>query len=214
MVLSNLFSARIIIKSLLAISIALQSSMALPDSNRTDFDVDDDGLIEIFDVVDLNEIRNSLDGASLYGVSTGCPSTGCSGFELASNLNFDTDDDGTFDKDDIYWNNGAGWELIGNIDNPFTAVFEGNNFTISNLYIRVEDELSFSAGEYSLLFGALLNAVVQNTVINGTIFFEGGIIVEDSLPQVVSSHSSNSNVILCNSVDNFAEDGLIWGGRS
>lgn len=54
---------------------------------RTDYDLDDDGLIEINDLADLNEIRNHLDGTALYSDSTGCSEGGiglCNGFELTT----------------------------------------------------------------------------------------------------------------------------------
>ncbi|WP_444923325.1 hypothetical protein ACJJH9_15660 [Microbulbifer sp. DLAB2-AF] len=76
-----------ILKGLLASFIVLQSITALSDVNRTDFDLDDDGLIEINDLADFNEILNNLEGASLYEVSTGCTSSGCRRFE--SNAVFD-----------------------------------------------------------------------------------------------------------------------------
>ena len=46
------------------------------------------------------------------------------------------------DENDDYWNNGEGWEPIGNYiygdsdsEEPFTAVFNGNDYKILNLYI-------------------------------------------------------------------------------
>ena len=44
---------------------------AFAESGRADYDLDDDGLIEINSLADLDEIRNNLDGTSLYGESTG-----------------------------------------------------------------------------------------------------------------------------------------------
>jgi len=55
----------------------IASSFAYGHSNRTDFDIDNDGLIEIYDLDDLNDIRNHLTGDALYGQSVGCPQTGC-----------------------------------------------------------------------------------------------------------------------------------------
>ena len=43
---------------------------------RADFDLNNDGLIEINDLSDLNAIRNSPDGSSLYGSSAGCKTGG------------------------------------------------------------------------------------------------------------------------------------------
>ena len=106
-------------------------SLAYSESGRADYDLDDDGLIEINDLADLNEIRNNLDGQTLYGESNGCPdveSGGCIGFELTANLNFDTDGDGEITSADDYWNDGSGWSPIGSPNNSryFTAQFDGN----------------------------------------------------------------------------------------
>ncbi|MEQ3694826.1 MAG: GLUG motif-containing protein [Thalassolituus sp.] len=110
-------------------------STAYAESGRTDYDLDDDGLIEINSLADLNEIRNNLDGTSLYGESTGCPTEGCNGFELTTTLDFDTNADGVMDANDTYWNDGEGWEPIGGWNAYFSAVFDGNGYQIRNLYI-------------------------------------------------------------------------------
>lgn len=109
---------------------------------RIDYDLDDDGLIEINDLQDLNEIRNNFDdwnelkGESLYGVSDGCPLDGCSGYELSTDLNFDTNGSGTLDAEDTYWNGGLGWLPIGAGSYKFASEFNGNGHTLHNLVIR------------------------------------------------------------------------------
>lgn len=118
------------------ISICAIASTAYAESGRTDYDLDDDGLIEINSLADLNEIRNNLDGTTLYGESTGCPVEGCNGFELTTTLDFDTNADGVMDENDTYWNEGYGWEPIGDYNSPFTANFDGNGHQILNLYIQ------------------------------------------------------------------------------
>ena len=75
----------------------------------------------------------------------------CIGYELNNNLDFDTDGDGATytvapytpnrgdhigDSGDKYYNGGQGWTPIGDRDNPFTAIFDGQNKTIANLYIN------------------------------------------------------------------------------
>ena len=116
-------------------------------------DADGDGLIEITTLQQLHNIRFVLDGtgyrASASAASSfGCPADGCFGYELAADLDFDTDDDGstwsvvsgayTLDADDSdagYFNTGAGgWAPVGATEAAaFDAVFEGNGHTISNL---------------------------------------------------------------------------------
>ena len=112
---------------------------AFAESGRADYDLDDDGLIEINSLADLDEIRNNLDGTSLYGESTGCPEAGCNGFELTTTLDFDTNADGKMDENDAYWNGGEGWVPIGNVRRPFVGKFNGNNYQINNLYIDSKD---------------------------------------------------------------------------
>ena len=109
---------------------------AFAAGDRVDYDLDDDGLIEINDLADLNEIRNHLDGAALYGDSTGCPEGGCNGFELTTDLDFDTNGDGQMNELDTYWNDGEGWEPIGpSYDNFFSGSFNGNGHQIRNLHV-------------------------------------------------------------------------------
>lgn len=143
------------------LSIALLAGQtAVAESGRADYDLDDDGLIEINDLADLNEIRNHLDGTALYGVSTGCPAAGCTGFELTANLDFDTNGDEVMDDNDTYWNSGAGWTPLGDSSAAFTATFEGNGYTINNLYINTT---TTGAG----LFGYINSATFQNLSIAG-----------------------------------------------
>ena len=54
-------------------------------------------------------------------------------------MDFDKNSDGNIDADDYYYNGGKGWAPIGNATKPFTATFNGDNKTISNLYINSTD---------------------------------------------------------------------------
>ena len=131
---------------------------AFVTQTTTDYDTDDDGLIDITTLAQLDAIRHDLNGngdathadyvAAFPSRDTnsatrmGCPSGNCSGYELMNNLDFDeNDDDQITSADTTYWNSGAGWTPIGGADesasNDFTATFEGNDHTISNLYISL-----------------------------------------------------------------------------
>ena len=137
---------------------------------EADYDADDDNLIEVRSVVQLDAIRHDLDGDGIvakqgklrhmpyadrlasYAAAypqpvpgMGCPA-GCLGYELAADLDFDTDRDGHASPGDAFWNGGAGWDPLGGyIPDPninlfiragfFDAVFEGNGHTISGLFI-------------------------------------------------------------------------------
>ena len=123
--------------------------------------MDDDGLIEIYSPIELHNMRYDLTGASYktstesVGNSAGCPEdTGCKGYELMENLDFDGDKDGRtwsgsgdegfrLDEGDsqadyfpVDESGTGGWLPIGDEDNPFAAVFDGNGRSISNLAIR------------------------------------------------------------------------------
>ena len=123
-------------------------------------DRDGNGLIEIDSLLMLHNMRHNLAGTSYKasadsaGNSSGCPATGgCVGYELARDLDFNVDDDGSTwsgtsdegysldadDSDDAYFpvrGGAGGWLPIGDLTNPFAAVFDGNSHTISNLAIR------------------------------------------------------------------------------
>ena len=130
-----------------------------------DYDADNDGLIEVSNLGQLNAIRWDLDGDGLLGgrdyaqafpdapVGMGCPSIGCTGFELTADLDFDTNGSGSADAGDDYWNDGAGWEPVGTyaLDNDslnFGAIFEGNTHAIANLFVNR------GATDYVGLFGS------------------------------------------------------------
>ena len=116
-----------------------------------DYDRDNDSLIEIYTLAQLDAVRHDLDGdgvpmasgATAYaaafpdaGTGMGCSSGGCTGYELGTDLDFDTNGNGLADAGDAYWAYGRGWEPVGKSGFPFTAVFEGNGRTISNLFSR------------------------------------------------------------------------------
>ena len=115
-----------------------------------DIDVDDDGLIEIKYLDELHAIRYQLDGsgykasAEATKITTGCAISDCKGYELTRYLDFWDDASYSSTSNKIIWTTGEGWEPIGyykdNNDNkPFTAIFEGNSHTISNLMINRSD---------------------------------------------------------------------------
>ena len=121
----------------------------------TDYDRDDDGLIDITNLAQLNAIRWDRDGDGAVATGNrdayayafpwavrgmGCPADGCVGYELLNDLDFDTGTVGDRTDDD-YHHGGEGWEPIGK-DNPpnnsvrYNAVFEGNRHSLANLYIN------------------------------------------------------------------------------
>ncbi len=119
-------------------------------SAGTDYDTDNDGLIDVDSLTKLNAMRWDVDGdgvpsagnAANYGAvfpsaaaDIGCPdgpdidqlADGCDGYALTADLNFDTDGDGDVDADDDFasWTPVAGWD----------ATFDGRGHVISNLKV-------------------------------------------------------------------------------
>ena len=129
-----------------------------------DHDWDDDGLIEVNRLPQLDAVRWDLNGDGSVDTRTSVADTakysaafgggltgkgclrdhdantatakvaGCVGYELTRDLDFDENNDGSITSaDDDYWNGGKGWKPIGG---SFTATFDGNGKTISNLFIK------------------------------------------------------------------------------
>ena len=145
------------------------------DDNRVVIDSNGNGLIDILNLTMLHNMRYNLAGTSYktnssdVGNSRGCPSEECNGYELVGDLSFDTDGDGTWsgsagnytlDSDDnnaVYFNvSEGGWEPIGDDSDPFAAIFEGNDFTITGL------ATSSSNGDYFGMFGYTSGAHISN----------------------------------------------------
>ncbi len=148
-------------------------------------DSDGDGLIQITTVQQLNAVRYDLDGdgmvvddtstgdvdeAALYAAAfpvtpdgSVCPEGAeCTGYELMNDLDLDTDGDGTVDSGDAYWNDGAGWQPIGDLSAGFAAMFEGNGRSINNLFI------DRSAATNVGLFGAAVKgSEIRNVALAG-----------------------------------------------
>ena len=114
-----------------------------------DYDEDDDGLIEIMTLAQLDAVRYDLDGngvpdsgAAVYaaafphaGTGMGClTGGGCTGYQLGTDLDFDTNGNGKADGDDAYWSYGAGWDPLGEDDAGFSAIFEGNEHIVRHLH--------------------------------------------------------------------------------
>ena len=148
-----------------------------------DYDLDDDGLIDIATLAQLDAVRYDLDGDGAADVATdwrsydaafpegaigmGCVRIGCFGYELTADLDFDTNGSGAADAGDAWWNDGAGWRPIGghlerlDLSAPvegFRATFEGNRHTIANLFIER------GGGVFVGLFGRTVgsSAVIRN----------------------------------------------------
>ena len=94
----------------------------------------------------------------------GCPAGGCLGYELATDLDFDTDGSGAAGPGDAFWNGGAGWRPIGTFDAPFTALFAGNGRTVSHLFVGGGD----NAGLFGLSSGVIRGVGLVDADVTGS----------------------------------------------
>ena len=137
------------------------------EQTGTDYDADEDGLIDIDSLDQFNAMRWDLDGNGTVSAGDttnyanafpgaaagmGCPDRGdadddpdpCQGYELTSDLDFDTDGSGATytgdsaspvpDANDAYYNGGLGWAPIGSRTVRFNTTFDGAGHVIANLY--------------------------------------------------------------------------------
>ena len=169
--------------------------------------------IEVGSLAQLDGIRYDLDADGSSTNSTaydaafpkaatgmGCPSAGCTDYELSANLDFDTNGNGEADAGDDYWNNGAGWEPIG----TFWATFEGNSHVISGLYI---DRSRGAVG----LFGRVQGGEIRNLGLEG-MAVKGGDSTTGGLIGSTSSRGSHDSLISASYVTGFVSGGTWVGG--
>ena len=131
---ANPIRRRIAALAALALLLATVAALAaFPGANPaaaqtgTDYDRNNNNLIDITNLAQLNAIRYDLNGdgtpssqgnvaysAAFPGAASGmgCRTT-CTGYELRRSLNFDRNGDGEITEGDHYWNEGAGWHPIG-----------------------------------------------------------------------------------------------------
>ena len=135
-------------------------------------DDDGDGLIEIWHLEALSNIRYDLDGSHYddeeadsgdgdAGSDAGCPASGCNGYELMRDLDFATISGYMAGAINPEWRSpGSGWppiapDIVPGIDRDssrnghqgdgFAAILDGNGNAITNLYIdrRTENYVGF-----------------------------------------------------------------------
>ena len=138
----------LLITAVLLIGAAASFGVVSSQSANGEHDTDGDGLIEVSNLEQLNAIRYDLDGDGRPDAASGAdayaaafPGTpcyrDCEGYELARSLDFDDPASYASGAVNANWTTGVGWLPIGVIeDDPFSAIFDGNGRTISNLYIK------------------------------------------------------------------------------
>ena len=116
----------------------------------TDYDADNDRLIEIAYLEQLNAIRWDLNGdgvadtpasADAYAAAfpgadegMGCPDNHCAGYELTRSLDFNDASSYASGAVNPKWTSGSGWLPVGIGDNEFISTLNGNDHAIANLY--------------------------------------------------------------------------------
>ena len=178
------------------------------EETGTDYDTDDDGLIEIATLAQLNAVRWDLDGdgavdsstnATSYGnafpnaaADMGCPdgpdddqTADCVGYELAAKLDFDTDGDGDVDGNDP--GSYANWSPIGG---TYSGVFDGNGRTISKLTVSTTGK----AGLFNTLTGTVRRLGLVDANVRTTGAQNAGALVADvtNPGQIVACWSSGA----------------------
>ena len=170
---------------------------AVTAQTTTDYDVDDDGYIEVSGHAQLAAIAHDLngDGAPVAGAGStaynaaftgrdsntatlmGCPSGACVGYELTADINLTT-----------YTN----WDPIGDHVNRYTGDFNGNGFTVSNMTIT-------GTGHRIGLFATISSAariesvgVIDASVTSTNATGYAGALVGDSAGVIVACWSTGS----------------------
>ncbi len=87
------------------------------------------------------------------------------------------------------WNNGAGFEPIGNSTDSFTGIFEGNNYIISNLYIN--NASRDYAGLFKDVAGNIYNVGLVGVNVSGR-SFTGGLASSQNSGTISNSYSTGS----------------------
>ena len=174
---------------------------------RTDIDDDDDGLIDIYYLEDLDNVRHQTDGSGYTfdgaaKITLGCPNDTCIGYELSRDLDFATTQsyvDAVTNKDEWTVDNfnnpdDTGWNPI---SGALSAIFNGNSYTISNLQINGVDGQD-AAGLFNTIEsnGRVEHLSLNNVTIRGlsnSIVKVGGIAGENR-GVILNSHISNGSI--------------------
>ena len=142
-----------------------------PQLNQSLQDSNNNGLIDIDSYEKLQHIKYNLKAKNTYKIEdttyiVNCPSQGCKGFELIQDIDASESCGGNCKQP-----NGIGFDIIGTSSyEPFEVIFEGNNYTIENLYILNKE---FDGEELAGIFGyTSYKAVIQNLNIN-KLYIEG-----------------------------------------
>ena len=173
-----------------------------------DYDVDNDGLIEIRRLEQLEAVRHDLDGDALEDTPAagplyfeafegaargmGCPRR-CTGYELIADLDFDAPSSYATGRVDRGWSKaegGPGWEPIGTVPADRTGVrprysanFDGNGHAIANLFIDRPERVDTG------LFGRVGGTRRESRTIRGVRLIDVDVTGHDNVGGLIGTHS-------------------------
>ena len=166
----------------------------------TDYDQNNNGLIDVTSLAQLNVIRFDLDGngsptgnVNAYNLAfagratdMGCPTSGCRGYELMNDLDFDENGNGLRDDD---YNTGSGWMPIGTFSPraPFVTTFNGNGQIIANLYINRGSTEHIGLFGYIETGSHIINLGITNVEVIG-FNSTGGLVGWNNTGAITTSH--------------------------
>ena len=203
---------------MLTLAALLSFSATAAAQSTVDYDMDNDGYIDVKTHAQLNAIRHDLDGngdathadyvaAFPNRVTTssgrmGCPSGTCTGYELMNNIDLDTDGDGNIgtDSGDAYYNGGNGWQPIGtdsSASSRFRANFKGNGHTINNLFINRN---ALDQGLFGSATGRIETLGVTNANVTGS-----------SIAGILLALNRGSAIVACYTTGKIAGNSRIGG---
>ena len=151
-------------------------------------DDDDNGLIDIYTLEDLDEMRNQY-----TNMPSTCGSNGdsaCEGFELRRSLDFNAANSYQDNTTNTKWTTGNGWDAIFG----FNRVFEGNGYTIANLYV-VNKEFALQ-GLFSELSvdGVIKNVGLLDAYVEG--LSNVGSLVGTNRGSIINSYVTTATIII------------------
>ena len=149
----------------------------ITNNDFKDVDEDNDNLIEIRTAEEFNNMREDLTGSSYMGSSHGCLST-CNGYELENNIDL----------------TGITWVPIGSDGTPFSAIFKGNDKTISNLEIVGSSGTAY-VGLFSEISSTISNVTIDGSTVSTNYTSEVHV---GALTGKVHSSATVSNVVSMN----------------
>ncbi len=167
------------------------------------------------DQCDLEQSESDDKGYTIQS-SLGCPDDECYGYELATDLDFDTNGDGLVNEEDEFYyekvDNGFGWFAIGDNTNPFRAHFYGNGYTIYNLTIRMsfnhQGLFGVIRGSENCNFNFNPNEKINDSCLNISNFKIESAHVESRSPVGIVAGEVTNHVEL----SDIELQGVVWGG--